>query len=85
MSAAKPLLRADKGELTKEHFPCTGREIGMVETTARKLMENIAVKGNADREKAFELILDEKAKLKGLVCVLKADLNLEGAEQSIEQ
>ena len=57
------------------------RPIGEFEVTAQKLMERIAVKGNADREQAFELVLDEKAKLKGLVCVLKAELKLEDTEE----
>lgn len=57
------------------------RPIGEFEVTTQKLIERIAVKGNADREQAFELVLDEKAKLKGLVCVLKADLSLKQVGQ----
>ena len=53
------------------------RQIGEFEVTTRKLIERVAVKGNADREQAFDLILDELTKLKGLVCVLKAELALE--------
>lgn len=57
------------------------RPIGEFEVTAEKLRERVAVKGNADREQAFELMLDEKAKLKGLVCVLKGEVTLDDAEE----
>jgi Ca2+-dependent lipid-binding protein len=52
------------------------RRIGEFEVTTQKLMERVAIKGNADREQAFDLMLDEKAQLKGLVCVLTAELAL---------
>ncbi|CAB9518699.1 Copine-6 [Seminavis robusta] len=54
------------------------RVIGEVEVTAQKLIDEVAVKGNADRERAFDLIRDgDKTKLKGVLCVLTADLTLE--------
>lgn len=57
------------------------RPIGEFCTSTRELIERIAVKGNADREQAFDLVLDKKEKLKGLVCVLKAGVTLERAEE----
>mgnify|MGYP005840601631 CR=1 FL=1 len=60
------------------------RRIGEFEVTAQKMIERVTIKGNADREQAFELILDEKAKLKGLLCVLKADLKLDEPNENTD-
>ena len=57
------------------------RRIGEFEVTTQKLIDRIAIRGNADREQAFELILDEKAQLKGLICVLMAELTLVDGNQ----
>ena len=51
--------------------------IGQFEVTVQKFIERVIVNGNADWNQGFELMLDEKAKLKGLINVLKADLTLE--------
>ena len=51
------------------------RVIGQFETTPQTLMSRVAVKGNADREMAFEIFkesLGASAKSQGLICVLKA-------------
>jgi Ca2+-dependent lipid-binding protein len=54
------------------------RIIGQFETTMSNLMERVAVRGNADRQAAFEIFLDSLGgslgKSKGFVCVLKATL-----------
>jgi hypothetical protein len=57
------------------------RCIGEFEVTTQKLIDRIAIRGNADREQAFDLVLDEKAQLKGLVCVLAAELTLQEDNQ----
>lgn len=61
------------------------RRIGEFEVTTNKLIERIGIRGNADRKQAFELVLDEKAKLKGLLCVLKAEVVLEDPSKSPDQ
>lgn len=52
------------------------RKIGQFEATVELLMERVAVKGNADRETAFEIYSERNDKLKvsGLIVVLKAEL-----------
>lgn len=55
------------------------RKIGEFETTIAELQDRIAIKGNADRERAFQISKEGRFKTYGLVCVLKADL-LDGAE-----
>lgn len=48
--------------------------IGATETTLKQIQERIAVKGNADREKAFDLYVDGDPDTQGLLCVLKAEI-----------
>lgn len=50
------------------------RTIGSIETTLRQIQERVAVKGNADREKALDLHREGDPDSHGLICVLKADL-----------
>lgn len=54
------------------------RAIGEFEVTAQKMIDQVAIRGNADRDLSFQLVLNEKIKLKGLLCVLKAQIKLEG-------
>jgi len=57
----------------------THKKIGEFETTIALLHDQIAVKGNADREKAIPVGREGRFKIYGLVCVLQADLvNLAG-------
>lgn len=62
--------------MVKDHQQYRGRHrlIGQFETTVRSLMDRIAVKGNADREKAFDLqsVDNDKNQSVGLVVVLTA-------------
>jgi Ca2+-dependent lipid-binding protein len=53
------------------------RLIGEFETSVPDLQSRKAVKGNADREQAIALGLEEKFKTYGLLCVLKADVSEE--------
>ena len=53
------------------------RIIGMFETTVRNLRERISVRGNADRENAYELFKENHTTKRGNVVVLKADIKLE--------
>lgn len=53
------------------------RLIGDFEVTAQTMIENVITNGNADWEQGFGLILGEKAKFKGLINILKAELTLE--------
>lgn len=48
------------------------RVIGEFETRVTDLQNQIAIKGNADREMAIPLIKQGKFKTYGLICVLKA-------------
>ena len=50
------------------------RMIGEFETTISQLQDRVGIKGNADREQAIPLGLEDKYKTYGLLCVLKADL-----------
>jgi hypothetical protein len=47
-------------------------EVGQFETTVKTLMGQVAVKGNADRERAFPLF--HKTSTKGLIVVLEAQI-----------
>ena len=63
------------------------RIIGEVETTLQLLTQTVASKGNADREKALEVIGESKSKSKnlrtrGLLVVLKANVDLDGSTPS---
>ena len=50
--------------------------IGSFETTFARMQERISVRGNADREKAFELYREgDVGETLGLVCVLKAEIH----------
>jgi len=66
-------------KITVYDFQQSGRHriIGQCETTVNMLMERVAIRGNADRELAYEIYTEGKTKTRGLVVVLKADLRLE--------
>lgn len=50
--------------------------IGAFETTLATLMDRVSVKGNADRERAFELSREgDEANSYGLICVLQAEIH----------
>ncbi|KAG7349143.1 C2 domain containing protein [Nitzschia inconspicua] len=51
------------------------RLIGEFETTIADLQNRKAIRGNADREQAILLSVEEKFKTYGLLCVLKAELS----------
>mmetsp|Transcript_29680 Transcript_29680/g.71451 ORF Transcript_29680/g.71451 Transcript_29680/m.71451 type:complete len:137 (-) Transcript_29680:95-505(-) len=51
--------------------------IGEYETKVTELQSHISVKGNADRDQAIQLGLEDKNKTYGLLCVLEATLLLE--------
>jgi Ca2+-dependent lipid-binding protein len=51
------------------------RTIGEFETSVADLQKHIAVKGNADRERAIQLGMEDKSSTYGLVCVLRAEGN----------
>jgi hypothetical protein len=53
------------------------REIGEFETTPKILQERVAICGNADRERAFELSNEKRTKRLGLMVCLKADIQLD--------
>jgi len=48
--------------------------IGEYETTIGELQDRIGIKGNADREQAIPLSIEDKIKTYGLLCVLKAEV-----------
>ena len=48
--------------------------IGAVETNLRHLQDRVAIKGNADRDRAFDLYQDNDPDTHGLICVLKAEV-----------
>jgi hypothetical protein len=50
--------------------------IGEYETTVEALQKHISVKGNADRGQAIQLGKEDKNKTYGLLCVLKATVNV---------
>jgi hypothetical protein len=52
------------------------REIGDFETSVQELAQRVSIRGNADRERAFEIAKEGKANTRGLIVVLKADLRL---------
>jgi Ca2+-dependent lipid-binding protein len=56
------------------------RKIGEFETTLAQLKERVAVKGNADREMAFPLGVDD-CDTHGLICCLKVDLTGGGGDE----
>jgi Ca2+-dependent lipid-binding protein len=54
--------------------------IGEIETTLELLTERVAIKGNADRDRALEIVSDSKSapgvkKTRGLIVVLQASFN----------
>jgi Ca2+-dependent lipid-binding protein len=56
------------------------RVIGEIETTLELLTEQVAIKGNADRDRALEVVSDSKSaaglkKTRGLIVVLQASIN----------
>lgn len=51
-------------------------EIGDVETSVKELVSRVAIRGNADRELAFEISKEGKDKTRGLIVTLKADIRL---------
>lgn len=53
------------------------RPIGQIETTPRGLQERLAVRGNADRVNAFDIVHDDQITSMGLICVLKVELHLQ--------
>lgn len=53
------------------------RTIGMFETTVKNLQERISVRGNADRENAFVLTKENHDTKRGLIVILKAQVNLD--------
>jgi hypothetical protein len=53
------------------------RVLGEFETNFRSLTEHVAVRGNADRENAFELFKEDQLTSLGLVIVIKAELKQE--------
>lgn len=67
------------------------RVIGEYETTLELLRQQIAVKGNADRERALEILGESKSnpgtwKTRGLIVVLKVNIERETpAEQKIDR
>ena len=62
-------------------------EIGDFETSVEELVQRVAIRGNADRERAFEITEEGEAKTRGLLVVLKADLRVESrpVDESVEQ
>jgi hypothetical protein len=60
------------------------RLIGEFETCIQELMQRIGLRGNADREMAFEIFSEGKSETRGLICVLQADLRLEQEEINTE-
>ena len=62
------------------------RRLGYFETTLKGLHQQIAVRGNADRERAFDLDTEDKGTNLGLICVVACELqSYEGEEILIEQ
>jgi hypothetical protein len=62
------------------------RKIGGFETTVHNLIDRVAIKGNADRERGFKIFKEDvethnrsldDARNRGLVVVLKAELQLD--------
>jgi hypothetical protein len=53
------------------------RVLGEFETNFASLAEHVAVRGNADRENAFELFKEDQLTSLGLVVVVKAELKQE--------
>jgi Ca2+-dependent lipid-binding protein len=54
------------------------KEIGSCESTIQEMTQRISVRGNADRERAFEIMKEGKTKTRGLIVVLQAEVQLEG-------
>jgi Ca2+-dependent lipid-binding protein len=48
--------------------------IGAFETTLACMKERISIKGNADRDRAFELFQEGDVNTHGLICILQADI-----------
>lgn len=66
--------------VTVKDWQASGRHrvIGQFETTPQTLIDRVAIRGNADRERSFELFkesLGSAAKSQGLVCVVEATLH----------
>ena len=51
--------------------------IGQFETTLQELLNRVGIKGNADRDKAFEIFVEGRDKAQGLLCVVQAELHVE--------
>jgi len=62
------------------------RRLGYFETTLKGLHQQISFRGNADRERAFDLDTEDKGTNLGLICVVACQLqSYEGEEILIEQ
>jgi C2 domain len=65
----------------------THKEIGGFETSIHEMSQRVAIRGNADREVAFELLKEDtnnnNARTSGLVVVLQADIQFQ--ETSVAQ
>lgn len=61
------------------------RVIGQLETTVTDLVERVSLRGNADRERAFEIFAPESNKTRGLLCITRAELQLEDIEGAAAQ
>jgi hypothetical protein len=53
------------------------RVLGEFETCYKSLAEHVAVRGNADRENAFELFQEDQLSSLGLIVVVKAEVKQE--------
>jgi C2 domain len=56
------------------------KEIGSCESTIQEMTQRISIRGNADRERAFEIMKEGKTKTRGLIVVLQAEVQLEGGD-----
>jgi hypothetical protein len=52
-------------------------EIGMFETTITEMSQRVAIRGNADREVAYEISREEISTTRGLIVVLKTEIQLD--------
>jgi hypothetical protein len=55
------------------------RIIGEFETTFQALSDHVSIRGNADRETAFELFKEEQLTSLGLVVIVKAEFKRDGS------
>ena len=81
MAFAWPEMNATEPKVIKDHqHNGEHRVIGNFETTTRELLERVAIRGNADRETAFEIFGEKPASTqitRGLIVVTVAKLLLE--------